>query len=233
MISLEHITLTFPDGDSRVTAVDDVSLEVAAGTVTGIIGPSGSGKSSVLAVASTLITPDQGKVWIGDVDATRLSPHEASQLRRKSLGIVFQQANLLPALSALDQLIVMNHIGPRRERLPEDQVRAKASELVAAVGLKGHEHKRPHQLSGGQRQRVNIARAMMNSPRVLVVDEPTSALDHERGADIIKLVIDLTRELNTATLLVTHDLSHIGHMDDVVRMLDGRMSAEDPAFARA
>ena len=108
MIHLDHVTVTFPDGDSRITAVNDVSLRGEPGTVTGIIGPSGSGKSSLLAVASTLVSPDSGHVWIDDVDAAQLSAKEAAVLRRERLGIVFQQSNLLPALSSFDQLRVMN-----------------------------------------------------------------------------------------------------------------------------
>ena len=103
---------------------------------------------------------------------------------------------------------------------------AKEAELLAAVGLAGQEHKRPHQLSGGQRQRVNIARALMNDPRVLIVDEPTSALDQQRGAEIIDLILRLSQDMNTATLLVTHDLVHLPRMDAVVEMVDGRLSTE-------
>jgi putative ABC transport system ATP-binding protein len=226
MIHLDHVTVTFPDGDSRITAVNDVSLRGEPGTVTGIIGPSGSGKSSLLAVASTLVSPDSGHVWIDDVDAAQLSAKEAAVLRRERLGIVFQQSNLLPALSSFDQLRVMNHLGGRASRREVSRVNAKAAELLAAVGLAGQEHKRPHQLSGGQRQRVNIARALMNDPRVLIVDEPTSALDQQRGAEIIDLILRLSQDMNTATLLVTHDLVHLPRMDAVVEMVDGRLSTE-------
>ncbi|TXJ04894.1 MAG: ABC transporter ATP-binding protein [Aeromicrobium sp.] len=224
MIHLDHVTVTFPDGDSRITAVNDVSLRGEPGTVTGIIGPSGSGKSSLLAVASTLVSPDSGHVWIDDVDAAQLTAKEAAVLRRERLGIVFQQSNLLPALSSFDQLRVMNHLGGRASRRETNKVNAKAAELLAAVGLAGQEHKRPHQLSGGQRQRVNIARALMNDPRVLIVDEPTSALDQQRGAEIIDLILRLSQDMNTATLLVTHDLVHLPRMDAVVEMVDGRLS---------
>lgn len=226
MIHLDHVTVTFPDGDSRITAVNDVSLRGEPGTVTGIIGPSGSGKSSLLAVASTLVSPDSGHVWIDDVDAAQLTAKEAAFLRRERLGIVFQQSNLLPALSSFDQLRVMNHLGGRASRREMNKVNAKAAELLAAVGLAGQEHKRPHQLSGGQRQRVNIARALMNDPRVLIVDEPTSALDQQRGAEIIDLILRLSQDMNTATLLVTHDLVHLPRMDAVVEMVDGRLSTE-------
>ncbi|MEC5185489.1 putative ABC transport system ATP-binding protein [Cryobacterium sp. MP_3.1] len=223
MIRLNNITLTFEDGDTRVTAVDHVSLTARPGTVTGITGPSGSGKSSLLAVAATLIGPDSGQVHIDDVDVTRLSAADASDFRRDKIGIVFQQPNLIPSLTALEQLEVMNELGARHGRRQRASMAIRAGELLDAVGLTDHGNKRPHQLSGGQRQRVNIARALMNNPSVLLVDEPTSALDQERGASIIDLILHLTDQLDTSTLLVTHDLVHLPRMHAVVHMVDGHL----------
>lgn len=223
MISLDNITLTFPDGDNRVTAVNRVSLTGHPGTVTGITGPSGSGKSSLLAVAATLIRPDSGQVIIDDIDATSLAPSEATETRRNKIGIVFQQSNLIPSLTALEQLSVMNELGARHSRRNRGNAAKRAETLLDAVGLADHRDKRPHQLSGGQRQRVNIARALMNDPSVLLVDEPTSALDQERGASIIQLILRLTDELNTSTLLVTHDLVHLPQMHGVVNLVDGAL----------
>lgn len=223
MIRLNDVTLTFPDGDSRVTAVDGVSLTAHPGTVTGITGPSGSGKSSLLAVAGTLLRPDSGEVLIDGSDVTALSPAEATRLRRDRIGIVFQQPNLIPSLSAREQLSVMNELGAPHSRRNRAKAAARADELLSAVGLAEHGHKRPHQLSGGQRQRVNIARALMNDPSVLLVDEPTSALDQERGAAIIDLILRLTDERNTSTLLVTHDLVHLPRMHGVLHLVDGRV----------
>ncbi|WP_345762024.1 ABC transporter ATP-binding protein [Diaminobutyricibacter sp. McL0608] len=225
MIQLDNVTLTFPDGDSRITAVDHVSLIAHPGTVTAITGPSGSGKSSLLAVAATLIRPDSGRVLIDDLDAARLDAKEASDLRRDSVGIVFQQSNLLPSLTAREQLTVMNELGRRGSRGRRKAAATRADELLDAVGLGDHRDKRPHQLSGGQRQRVNIARALMNDPSVMLVDEPTSALDQERGAQIIDLILRLTDELDTSTLLVTHDLVHLPRMHAVVHLVDGRLTS--------
>ena len=232
MITLDSITLTYPDGDGRIVAVDDVSLTATPGTVTAITGPSGSGKSSVLAVAATLIRPDRGRVGIGDVDATALSRAEASRLRRESIGIVFQQSNLLPSLTAVEQLVVMRELGGSSRR-GRARATERARELLSAVGLADHLEQRPAQLSGGQRQRVNIARALMNEPEVLLVDEPTSALDQERGAEIIDLVVALSAERGTATLLVTHDLVHLPRMHSVVQMVDGRVSDARASAATA
>ncbi|MFJ8896811.1 ABC transporter ATP-binding protein [Leifsonia sp. NPDC102414] len=223
MIRLNNITLTFPDGDTSVTAVDNISLTAHPGTVTGITGPSGSGKSSLLAVAATLIHPDSGQVLIDDTDATRLNPGEATELRRDSIGIVFQQSNLIPSLTAREQLTVMNELGAPHSRRNRATTATRADALLDAVGLGDQRGKRPHQLSGGQRQRINIARALMNDPSVLLIDEPTSALDQERGASIIDLILRLTDELNTSTLLVTHDLVHLPRMHGIVHLIDGRL----------
>ncbi|WP_327656896.1 ABC transporter ATP-binding protein [Streptomyces sp. NBC_00483] len=216
---LDDITLTYADGDGRLTALDRVGLRVPAGGLTAVVGPSGSGKSSLLAVAATLVTPDSGRVTVDGTEATGLTRSDAAELRRRAIGIVFQQPNLLPSLTALEQLQVMAHLEGRKPR----EVRDRASELLEAVGLSAQSHRRPHQLSGGQRQRVNIARALINEPRVLLVDEPTSALDHERGAAILDLLRTLTRERETATVLVTHDRDHLTVADEVHEMRDGAL----------
>ncbi|WJS90168.1 ABC transporter ATP-binding protein [Microbacterium testaceum] len=222
MILLDDVTLTYPDGDARVTAVDHVTLEGRPGIVTGITGPSGSGKSSLLALAATLVRPDSGRVIVAGTDATRLGAAAATALRRQSIGIVFQQPQLLPALTARDQLRVMAELGGPGRRERRVLVRSRVDELLEAVGLGALADRRPAQLSGGQRQRVAIARALVHEPRVLLVDEPTSALDSTRGGEIMALLSRLTRERETATLLVTHDLVHADALDETVEVVDGR-----------
>ena len=218
-LTLTDITLTYPDGDARLTALDQVSLDVPRGSLTAVVGPSGSGKSSLLAVAATLITPDRGTVTIDGAQTTGMSRSELAGLRRHKIGIVFQQPNLLPALTAVEQLQVMAQIDGRAPA----KARARARELLDAVGLAPQAERRPHQLSGGQRQRVNIARALMNDPTVLLVDEPTSALDHERGAAVVDLITRLTHQQVTATVLVTHDRTHLRAADQVAEVHDGRL----------
>ncbi|MFF2555628.1 ABC transporter ATP-binding protein [Nocardia sp. NPDC058058] len=231
-LTVTDLTLTFPDGSERITALNRVNLAVRGGEIAAITGPSGSGKSTLLATVSTLVRPDSGRIELetdgGTVDLATLSRRAATDLRRRSIGIVFQQSNLVPALTALEQLEAMAHLGetwfvsPARRR----EARSHARELLDAVGLSGHENKRPAQLSGGQRQRVNIARALMNDPALLIIDEPTSALDQERGAAIIDLIVRIAREHYAATLLVTHDRAHLHQMDTVHRMVDGVLTPE-------
>ncbi|WP_037321150.1 ABC transporter ATP-binding protein [Amycolatopsis orientalis] len=220
-LNLTGITLTYPDGDSRLTALDDVTLDVPRGSLTAVAGPSGSGKSSLLAVAATLITPDSGTVTVDGTVTTGLSRGELTDLRRRKIGIVFQQPNLLPSLTAAEQLQVMARIDGRSPA----KARGRAMDLLDAVGLAPQAGRRPHQLSGGQRQRVNIARALMNEPTVLLVDEPTSALDHERGAAVIALLARLTYQRATATVLVTHDATHLTAVDRIAEVHDGRLGA--------
>lgn len=226
MIDLRDVTLTYPDGDGTITAVDRASLRIEPGSIAAITGPSGSGKSSLLAVASTLIRPDTGAVMINDVDAIQLSPKKTAELRRREIGIVFQQPNLLASLTAVEQLELIVHLEGRPRSGARTAATAKARGLLDAVGLASKTDKRPGELSGGERQRVNIARAFMNDPSVLVVDEPTSALDQTRGGEIIELLIDLTRQHGVATLLVTHDTSHLPAMDAVYAMLDGVLTPQ-------
>ncbi|RSN61016.1 ABC transporter ATP-binding protein [Amycolatopsis sp. WAC 04182] len=223
-LNLTGVTLTYPDGDTRLTALDDVTLDVPAGTLTAVAGPSGSGKSSLLAVAATLITPDEGTVTVDGTTTTGLTRGELAELRRRKIGIVFQQPNLLPALTAAEQLQVMARIDGRSPA----GARGVAMDLLDAVGLAAQAGRRPHQLSGGQRQRVNIARALMNEPTVLLIDEPTSALDHERGAAVVDLLACLTRERATATVLVTHDRVHLAAVERIVEVHDGRLGSPSP-----
>jgi len=220
-LHLDRITLVYPDGGATLTAVDDVSLTVPSGTTTALLGPSGSGKSSLLAVAGGLTRPTAGTVRIGEdvVFGQDTSISTATRVRLEQIGIVFQSPQLLASLTALEQLELHAHLRGRRPAT----VRAQALALLAEVGLADQAHKRPAQLSGGQRQRVAIARALVGSPKVLLVDEPTSALDHERGTQVIELITRLARELDAATLVVSHDASTLAAVDGTVRMLDGRL----------
>ena len=220
-LHLDEITLVYPDGDATLTAVDAVSVHVPAGTTTALLGPSGSGKSSLLAVAGGLTPPTAGVVRIAGaiVFTASTRPAEATRVRRRQIGVVFQQPQLLPSLTALEQVELQG----RLRGLPRASLRSDAADLLDAVGLSNLGQRRPAQLSGGQRQRVAIARALVGAPDVLLVDEPTSALDHERGTQIVELLTSLARQRGTATLIVSHDASTLASVDDRVELRDGRL----------
>ncbi|WP_293771476.1 ABC transporter ATP-binding protein [uncultured Corynebacterium sp.] len=218
-LELRDVSVVYPDGNSEVTALDHVSVAVPAGTLTAVTGESGSGKSTLLTVAAGLVTPTSGEVIIDGQHVESLGEEERASVRRERVGLVFQQANLLAALSVRDQLLVMDHLRGARPRTEH------ADELLDLVGLAGLGDRRVGQLSGGQRQRVNIARALMASPAVLLADEPTSALDSALSAQVTQLLLDVTRELGTATMLVTHSASVAAAADAVLVMRDGHLSA--------
>ncbi len=226
-LSLTNVTLEYPDGDGTVTALDRVSMNVDPGEFVSLVGPSGSGKSSLLAVAATLVKPTSGLVTIDGEDATGLGDRALTTLRRDKVGIIFQQPNLLASLTAAEQLIIGDHLRGK----PLRAAAARAAERREIVGLADSARKRPHQLSGGQRQRVNIARALMGSPSVLLVDEPTAALDHERSESIVRLLRQVTDEFRVGTVMVTHDTEFVPLTDAVATMRDGVLAAAVPTVA--
>ena len=220
-LRLDDVSLTVGDGDLEVTALDHVSLEVDAGEVVGVLGPSGSGKSSLLAVAGLLLRPTGGRVVVGGTDVTDVSDRDRARHRADAIGFVFQGSNLVPSLSVRDQLLLIEHLRGGRTR----DAGARADAVLAAVGLTARARHQPHQLSGGERQRAGIARSLMNEPAILLADEPTSALDHARGTEIVELLARQAHGRGVATLLVTHDTTMLGVVDRVVEMQDGHLEA--------
>ncbi|MEZ5144715.1 MAG: ABC transporter ATP-binding protein [Acidimicrobiales bacterium] len=224
-LSVEEVTLVLGDGDDEVTALDRVSMEVGAGELVAVVGPSGSGKSSLLAVAGAMLRPTSGRVVIGDVDVVAAPDKERTRLRREHIGFVFQGSNLVPSLTATEQLLLVPHLDGIRPATRRD----RAAALLDEVDMGHRADRRPHQLSGGERQRVGIARALMAEPAVLLVDEPTSALDHQRGAEIVELLARETHDRGVATVMVTHDTAMLDRVDRVLRMEDGRLAAPTSA----
>ena len=203
ILDILNATVTFQDGTTTTTALDDATFSADSDTLTAIVGESGSGKSTLLSVGAGLITPDSGTVEVNGTNS-----------------IIFQQSNLLSSLKVRDQLLIMDHMAGRKLR------KDRADELLEFVGLKGMGNRRIGQLSGGQAQRVNIARALMDEPNLLLADEPTSALDSHLSQEIIRLLRDITQEMHTATVLVTHDRSLLTFADHVVEVKDGRVSKQ-------
>jgi putative ABC transport system ATP-binding protein len=219
-LRLLDVSLTLGDGEAAVTALDHVDLDVAPGEFVAVVGPSGSGKSSLLAVAGGLQRPTSGQVHLAGTELTALSDKERTAARRRHIGFVFQQSNLLASLTVREQLLLPLHIDGRLDAA----ARARAEELIEAVGLSHRRGHRPHQLSGGERQRAGLARALMTSPAVLLVDEPTSALDRVRSAEAVRLIAEQTHAHGTATVMVTHDTAIMDAADRVHEMVDGRLS---------
>ncbi|MGQ4268839.1 ABC transporter ATP-binding protein [Nocardiopsis changdeensis] len=214
---LEGVTLRLGDGDTTVTALDDVSIAIRPGEMVAVVGPSGAGKSSLLAVAGALTVPDSGTVRADGRDITALSKRARARFRRDHIGFVFQSGNLLGALTAADQLRMMSRLG-------RGGTRQDARRLLEEVGMGDKADRRPHQLSGGERQRVGIARALVGGPSVLLVDEPTAALDRARSHEIVRLLAQETERCDVATMMVTHDHDVLEYCDRTVQMTDGRLS---------
>ncbi|MCQ9344868.1 ABC transporter ATP-binding protein [Corynebacterium phoceense] len=217
MLSLNDVSVIFPDGDHTLTTLDSASLTVNPGQLAAITGESGSGKSTLLNVAAGLIAPTSGSIQVAGHEFAGLDDETRARVRRENIGMVFQQPNLLGSLTAREQLLIVDHlrgVRPRKDR---------ADELLSFVGLADLGHRRMERLSGGQRQRVNIARALMADPAVLLCDEPTSALDSKLTEDIVELLRRATAEWDTATVVVTHDLSVAAAADAHWEVRDGHV----------
>jgi putative ABC transport system ATP-binding protein len=219
-VSAIGLTRTYGDGDSAVHALRGVSLDLPAGQFTAVMGPSGSGKSTLMHLLAGLDTPSSGTVKVAGEDITRMKDRDLTRLRRRHIGFVFQSFNLLPTLSAEENVLLPLSISGKRP--PAADVDA----LIARVGLTERRHHRPAELSGGQQQRVAIARALMTQPTVLFADEPTGNLDSEAGAGILTLLRGAVDIDGQTTLMVTHDPRAAAAADRVLYLTDGRIVAD-------
>ncbi|HTN79619.1 MAG TPA: ABC transporter ATP-binding protein [Acidimicrobiales bacterium] len=221
-LAVEAVDLrkTFGHGRGETVALDGLSLTVPSGQYVALTGPSGSGKSTLLHLLAALEPPDSGTLRVDGDDLTSL--HDPSQYRRERVGLVFQLHNLLPHLSALDNIEVAM-LGTGR---PHAQQRARARELLADVGLAGFERRRPPELSGGERQRVAIARALANEPRLLLADEPTGSLDHDSVERVLELLEELHGRAELTIILVTHDPVVAAAAERRIHIERGRVAAE-------
>lgn len=216
-LEMKNVTVQYSDGDSKVTALDSVSLSVEPGEFVAVVGPSGSGKSTLLAVAGALTTPDSGQVLVSGRDIAQLGDTDLAQIRREHIGFVFQSSGNLPsALTAEQQLELAAKVVGKSGRYSN-------SELLEKVGMGHRAQHRPASLSGGERQRVGIARALVGDPQVLLVDEPTAALDRSRSQEIVELLAHECHEFNVAGVMVTHNHEVLDHCDKVYEMVDGRL----------
>jgi putative ABC transport system ATP-binding protein len=221
-----NLTKTYRSGQTRVHALDDVTLDLHDGEFTAVMGPSGSGKSTLMHCAAGLDSADDGSVLIGDTDLSRLTDKELTRLRRDRIGFVFQAFNLVPTLTAAENIVLPLSIAGRR---PDPEWHRQ---VIDAVGLAGRLSHRPDQLSGGQQQRVAVARALVSRPDIVFADEPTGNLDSRAGAEVLGLLRRSVDELGQTVVMVTHDPVAAAFTDRVVFLADGRVVDEVLAPSR-
>ena len=217
---VRNLTKTYGTGQAMVTALDDVSLDLAAGEFTAVMGPSGSGKSTLMHCCAALDTGDSGSVFIGEQDLTTLRDKALTRLRRDEIGFVFQSYNLVPTLTAEENILLPLAIAGQR---PE---RAWFEEVIATVSLGDRLRHKPNELSGGQQQRVAVARALVSRPRIVFADEPTGNLDSRSGAEVLELLRRSVKEYGQTVVMVTHDPVAAAYTDRVVFLADGRVVDE-------
>jgi len=222
IIRAEHLVKTYLLGGQEVRALDDLSLTIDAGEMVAIRGPSGSGKSTLMNILGCLDRADSGRYFLAEQDVSGMSNSALAEVRNRRIGFVFQNFNLLPRMTALENVELPLHYAARRDAVQ------RAKEALVTVGLADRMHHEPNQLSGGQRQRVAVARALVNDPSILLTDEPTGSLDSRTGEEILTLFKQLNAQGRTI-LVVTHDSSVAAHCQREVYLYDGRVA--DPAQA--
>ena len=222
LIRLENVSKQYRLGDQDVAALKDITLSVEKGVFLAIAGPSGSGKSTLLNLIGCIDTPSQGRVLIDGNDVSGKTPDELADLRARTIGFVFQTFNLLPVLSAEEN--VEYPLLQFRELSRADR-KKRVEHFLDLVQLKKYAHHRPNQLSGGQRQRVAIARAMATHPKIILADEPTANLDHRTGEAILTLMKDINQQLRTTFVFSTHDKKVMSKADRLVRIEDGSITS--------
>jgi lipoprotein-releasing system ATP-binding protein len=219
ILSLRGVTRTYKSGDRALAVLRGVDLDLTPGQMTGLVGPSGSGKSSLLHIAGLLEAPDSGSVTIGSRDALKMSDRDRTMVRRLELGFVYQFHHLLPELNAVDNVAVPLMInGQSRVK-----ARKRGEELLARMGLVGRGHHQPGQLSGGEQQRVAIARSLANHPKVLIADEPTGNLDPATSMVVFRSLLEIARNEGVAVLVATHNMELTTYMDRVLALQEGRL----------
>jgi putative ABC transport system ATP-binding protein len=223
MIEVKEVTKIYKIGDTEVRALDGVDLKINDGEMVAIMGPSGSGKSTLMAILGCLDIPTSGEYYVDNIDAGRMKENQLASLRAHKIGFVFQQFNLLPRTSALENVMLpLTYDGTKpKERL------ARAKQALEIVGLSDRMKHHPNQLSGGQQQRVAIARALVNDPSILLADEPTGNLDSKTGAEIMALFQKLHEEKNQTVVFVSHDPFIARHTNRVIHLMDGKVVRDE------
>jgi putative ABC transport system ATP-binding protein len=218
-VHVRNVSKAFGTGEARTRALKEVDFDVRAGELLMIVGPSGCGKTTLLSVIAGTLNFDEGEIDVLGNALHRLPRRQITEYRKRDVGFIFQQFNLIPTLNLIENVSVPLLIQGDKRRAAE----RKANDLLDRLGLEGRGHDRPLNLSGGQQQRVAIARALVHEPRLVICDEPTSALDKETGAQIMELLRDIARQPNRSVIVVTHDSRVFKYADRMAEMEDGRV----------
>ena len=223
VLAMRGLERTYRSGDKDLKVLTGADLDLDGGEVVGLIGPSGSGKSSLLHAAGLLEKPTGGSVFILERDCSKLSDRERTRIRLATIGFVYQAHHLLPEFSALDNVALPQMIAGQTRKAAQE----RAASLLKELGLAERSHHQPAQLSGGEQQRVAIARALANHPKLLLADEPTGNLDPETSASVFQSLYTLARAEGVAVLVATHNFELARHMDRVLGLKDGKLEARD------
>jgi putative ABC transport system ATP-binding protein len=221
ILNLHNVSKTYQSAGKTLTVLESIDISVPAGSTMSIVGPSGSGKTTLLGLAAGLDRASTGSVELNGIQLDKLNEDQRALVRNQHVGFIFQNFQLLPTLTALENVMVP------MELRGEKQVRSRALDLLQKVGLADRGHHYPAQLSGGEQQRVSLARAFSNQPQILFADEPTGNLDAETSEKIIELIFNLNTEAGTTLILVTHDLELAGKTGRIVRLKGGRIVSDE------
>lgn len=219
LVRTVNICMDFQSGESKTRVLHDISIKIPTSKLTMLVGPSGCGKTTLLSIISGILTPSSGKIYIGNEDIFALTDYEKVLIRRKKIGFIFQQYNLLPTLTAAENAaipLIAAGINIKTATI-------KAKEILAKINMLEHSNKTPNRLSGGQQQRVAIARALIHSPDLIICDEPTAALDEKTGIHIMEILKNLTIQSGKTILIVTHDNRIFKFADSIIHMNDGKI----------
>ncbi len=223
VIETKDLVRTFGEGDIKVTALDHVSITIAEGEFTAIIGPSGSGKTTLLQLIGGLDEPSGGDVFLSGTNIAHMSGNELSDFRRDHIGFIFQAYNLIPVLSAEENIEYIMLL----QGVPESERKARVKEMLAMVGLEGLGDRRPSNLSGGQQQRVAVARAMASKPDIILADEPTANLDSATGIALLDVMRELNEQMNMTFVFSTHDQKIMDRADRLIHLEDGHIQQDE------